>query len=103
MRPPGRRPRSSTRTRTPASWRARAHATPEMPAPTTVTGAVTRRSCRMPGVPATVVVTDPGDPRLADFRDLVSGDRPAGGARGGRAGGGPGGARGGGAAALPRP
>jgi tRNA G18 (ribose-2'-O)-methylase SpoU len=33
-------------------------------------------------VPAPVVVTDPGDPRLADFRDLVSGDRPAGRPRG---------------------
>jgi tRNA G18 (ribose-2'-O)-methylase SpoU len=36
----------------------------------------------MPGVPAPVVVTSPGDPRLADFRDLVSGDRPAGRPRG---------------------
>jgi tRNA G18 (ribose-2'-O)-methylase SpoU len=36
----------------------------------------------MPGVAAPVVVTDPGDPRLADFRDLVAGDRPAGRRRG---------------------
>jgi tRNA G18 (ribose-2'-O)-methylase SpoU len=36
----------------------------------------------MPGVAAPVVVTDPGDPRLADFRDLGAGARPAGRRRG---------------------
>src|ERR687886_2391729 len=36
----------------------------------------------MPGVPAPDVVTDPGDPRLADFRDLVAGDRAPGPPRG---------------------
>jgi tRNA G18 (ribose-2'-O)-methylase SpoU len=29
------------------------------------------------GVPAPVVITDPEDPRVADFRDLKAGDRPA--------------------------
>ena len=29
-----------------------------------------------------VVITDPGDPRVADFRDLKAGDRPAGAPRG---------------------
>ena len=30
------------------------------------------------GVPAPVVITDPHDPRVADFRDLKAGDRPEG-------------------------
>src|SRR3954454_9994934 len=30
------------------------------------------------GVPAPVVITDPNDPRVADFRDLKAGDRPEG-------------------------
>ena len=30
------------------------------------------------GVPAPVVITDPDDPRVADFRDLKAGDRPEG-------------------------
>src|SRR5687767_6485851 len=30
------------------------------------------------GVPAPVVITDPADPRVADFRDLKAGDRPEG-------------------------
>jgi tRNA G18 (ribose-2'-O)-methylase SpoU len=34
------------------------------------------------GVPTPVVITDPDDPRVADFRDLKAGDRPAGTARG---------------------
>ena len=29
-------------------------------------------------VPAPLVVTDPADPRVADFRNLKAGDRPAG-------------------------
>ena len=33
-------------------------------------------------MPAPVVITDPDDPRLADFRDLKAGDRPAGTPRG---------------------
>lgn len=33
-------------------------------------------------VPAPVVITDPDDPRVADFRDLKAGDRPAGAPRG---------------------
>jgi tRNA G18 (ribose-2'-O)-methylase SpoU len=33
-------------------------------------------------VPAPVVITDPDDPRVADFRDLKAGDRPAGRERG---------------------
>jgi len=33
-------------------------------------------------VPAPVLITDPGDPRVADFRDLKAGDRPAGRERG---------------------
>jgi tRNA G18 (ribose-2'-O)-methylase SpoU len=33
-------------------------------------------------VPAPVVITDPGDPRVDDFRDLKAGDRPAGTPRG---------------------
>jgi tRNA G18 (ribose-2'-O)-methylase SpoU len=33
-------------------------------------------------VPAPVVITDPADPRVADFRDLKAGDRPEGTARG---------------------
>ncbi len=33
-------------------------------------------------VPAPVVISDPLDPRVADFRDLKAGDRPAGTARG---------------------
>jgi tRNA G18 (ribose-2'-O)-methylase SpoU len=34
------------------------------------------------GVPAPVLITDPQDPRVADFRDLKAGDRPAGTPRG---------------------
>ena len=34
------------------------------------------------GVAAPVVITDPADPRVADFRDLKAGDRPAGTPRG---------------------
>jgi tRNA G18 (ribose-2'-O)-methylase SpoU len=34
------------------------------------------------GVPAPVLITDPADPRVADFRDLKAGDRPAGTPRG---------------------
>ncbi len=34
------------------------------------------------GVPAPELITDPTDERVADFRDLVAGDRPAGTARG---------------------
>jgi tRNA G18 (ribose-2'-O)-methylase SpoU len=33
---------------------------------------------RIGGVPAPVVITDPDDPRRADFRDLKAGDRPEG-------------------------
>jgi tRNA G18 (ribose-2'-O)-methylase SpoU len=33
---------------------------------------------RMDAVPAPVVITDPDDPRVADFRDLKAGDRPEG-------------------------
>ncbi|MGY1846512.1 MULTISPECIES: TrmH family RNA methyltransferase [unclassified Blastococcus] len=33
-------------------------------------------------MPAPVVITDPADPRVADFRDLKAGDRPAGRERG---------------------
>ncbi|RBY91973.1 RNA methyltransferase [Blastococcus sp. TF02-8] len=33
-------------------------------------------------MPASVVITDPADPRVADFRDLKAGDRPAGRERG---------------------
>ena len=33
---------------------------------------------RIADVPAPVVITDPGDPRVADFRDLKAGDRPEG-------------------------
>jgi tRNA G18 (ribose-2'-O)-methylase SpoU len=33
-------------------------------------------------VPAPAVITDPQDPRVADFRDLKAGDRPAGRERG---------------------
>jgi tRNA G18 (ribose-2'-O)-methylase SpoU len=40
------------------------------------------RPGRIGGVPAPVVITDPGDPRVADFRDLKAGDRPAGTPRG---------------------
>ena len=29
-------------------------------------------------MPAPVVITDPDDPRVADFRDLKAGDRPDG-------------------------
>jgi tRNA G18 (ribose-2'-O)-methylase SpoU len=35
------------------------------------------------GVPEPVVITDPADPRVADFRNLKAGDRPAGTPRGG--------------------
>src|SRR3954449_3104103 len=34
------------------------------------------------GVPAPELITDPHDPRVADFRDLKAGDRPAGTPRG---------------------
>ena len=37
---------------------------------------------RIGGVPAPVVITDPADPRVADFRDLKAGDRPEGTPRG---------------------
>jgi tRNA G18 (ribose-2'-O)-methylase SpoU len=37
---------------------------------------------RIAAVPAPVVITDPGDPRVDDFRDLKAGDRPAGTPRG---------------------
>src|SRR5688500_12142449 len=40
------------------------------------------RPGRIAGVPAPVVITDPHDPRVADFRDLKAGDRPAGTPRG---------------------
>jgi len=33
-------------------------------------------------VPTPVLITDPQDPRVADFRDLKAGDRPAGTPRG---------------------
>ena len=39
---------------------------------------------RIDGVPAPVVITDPDDPRVADFRDLKAGDRPEGTPRAGR-------------------
>src|SRR5215218_7085226 len=37
---------------------------------------------RITGVPAPVVIADPDDPRVDDFRDLKAGDRPAGTPRG---------------------
>src|SRR4051794_16113608 len=36
------------------------------------------RPGRIAAVPAPVVITDPSDPRVADFRNLKAGDRPEG-------------------------
>src|SRR3982751_1168900 len=48
-----------------------------------VTEAGTRRAAGMiDAVPTPVLITDPQDPRVADFRDLKAGDRPAGTPRG---------------------
>ena len=92
--------------------RARAQARPAMPAPTTVRGAWSgsmarswglrsagARPAQSPGCPSSI--TDPADPRVADFRDLKAGDRPAGAAARRRAGDRRGRARGR-AAAAPR-
>src|ERR1700712_1587411 len=40
------------------------------------------RPGRIAVVPAPVVITDPANPRVADFRDLKAGDRPEGTPRG---------------------
>jgi tRNA G18 (ribose-2'-O)-methylase SpoU len=49
--------------------------------PPTLEGAP-KAAGRIDRMPAPVVITDPQDPRVADFRDLKAGDRPAGTPRG---------------------